>query len=118
MKRILFVDDDPHLLAALRAVFRRERERWEMVFTDSGTAALVELGRAPFDLVISDHRMPGMDGLELLARVRAAWPATIRVMLSGTNDTPLDQLEKVVDKLIGKPCSTAVLRDTVTQMLS
>lgn len=114
----MFVDDDPRLLAALRAVFRRERASWEMFFATSGDAALAELARTPMDLVVSDHRMPGMDGLELLEKVREVSPGTLRVMLSGTNDAADERIKSVVDQLIGKPCPTTVLRDTVARLLN
>jgi CheY-like chemotaxis protein len=117
MKRILFVDDDLKLLAALRAVFRRERDRWETVFVGSGEEALAELGRGHFDLVVSDHRMPNMDGLELLERVRERSPTTIRLMLSGTSDRPAEELDRVVERVISKPCATAVLRETLERAL-
>ncbi len=117
MKRILFVDDDLKLLAALRAVFRRERNRWETVFVGSGEEALAELARGHFDLVVSDHRMPNMDGLELLQRIRERSPSTIRMMLSGTSDRPLEEIERVAERVISKPCATAVLRETLERML-
>ena len=117
MKRILFVDVDLKLLAALRAVFRRERGRWETVFVGSGEEALAELARGHFDLVVSDDRMPNMDGLGLLERVRDRSPTTIRMMLSGTSDRPPEQLDQIVERVISKPCATAVLRETLERAL-
>ena len=117
VKRILFVDDDPHLLAALRAVFRKECGRWEMVFVKCGADAVCELARGSFDLVMSDHAMPGMDGLELLAHVRATSPGTLCVLLSGGGATLDERLARIVDQLIGKPYSNHALRETVTRML-
>ena len=117
MKRILFVDDDPHLLTALRAVFRKERACWDMVFAKSGHEAVGELARGAFDLVISDHGMPGMDGLELLAYVRQTFPATLCVLLSGGAATFDERVARLVHQLIGKPYSTQALRDTVTHLL-
>jgi HD-like signal output (HDOD) protein len=80
---VLFVDDEPHVLDGLRNVLRRQRREWDMAFSVGGDAALAELEREPADVVVSDMRMPGMDGAELLARVRDLYPGTARIVLSG-----------------------------------
>jgi len=117
-KRILFVDDDPSILAGLRNVFHRERARWDMVFASGGEQALEELARAPFDVVVSDMRMPGMDGVALLEQVRETYPCTARVMLSGSADKEeVDRATAAVDALLGKPCDTKTLRATVERMM-
>src|SRR5690349_18199248 len=81
-KRILFVDDKSEILAALRAALRRDAERWDMVFAIGGDAALYELSRSTFDMIVTDLRMPGIDGAALLDRALREWPRTIRLMLS------------------------------------
>jgi HD-like signal output (HDOD) protein/ActR/RegA family two-component response regulator len=80
---ILFVDDDPSILAALR---RRlySQPTWDTVFAPSAGAALAELSKRAFDAIATDLHMPGMDGAALLADVRKRWPATFRIVLSGT----------------------------------
>src|SRR5471032_1413458 len=82
-RRILFVDYEDSVLDALEALLRKDRDRWEMVFVMDGSQALQELRKAPFDLVISDMRMPGMDGAELLAHVKKENPSAARMILSG-----------------------------------
>ncbi len=74
VKRILFVDDEQRVLSGLRRQLHARRAIWEMQFVDGGLPALAELARAqaagtPYDVVVSDMRMPGMDGAQLLARV-------------------------------------------------
>ena len=83
MKRVLFVDDERPLLDGLRGRLRGLRSRWEMVFVESASRAITELELGAFDVVVSDMRMPGMDGAQLRAAVAERWPATVRIVLSG-----------------------------------
>jgi CheY-like chemotaxis protein len=118
-KRILFVDDDPNVLAGLRNVFHRDRARWDLVFANSGEAALVEIEQSRFDVVVCDMRMPGIDGVEVLERVRETSPTTARVMLSGSADKDeVDRATAAVDILLDKPCGSATLRATLERMIN
>ena len=115
MKRILFVDDDAALLAGLKNVLHRDRARWEMVFACSGEAALEEFRKRPFDVVVSDMRMPQLDGLTLFRLLRAEAPATVRIMLSGSDcETAMPE----IDELLAKPCSASVLRAAIERALT
>jgi CheY-like chemotaxis protein len=117
-KRILFVDDDPQLLVGLRNLLHRDRRRWEMVFVNGGETALRELQAMPFDVIVSDLRMPGIDGAALLEKVRTSSPATIRIMLSGSADE--DEIERAmpaVDLLLSKPCETRILREAIERAI-
>lgn len=82
-KRILFVDDEPLVLAALSNRLRPQRHKWDMVFVPSGEEALEALARAPADVIVTDMRMPGMDGPTLLHRVCEDYPGVARIVLSG-----------------------------------
>jgi len=118
-KRILFVDDDPNVLAGFRNVFHRDRHRWEITLVNCGEAALVELEKTSFDVIVCDMRMPGIDGVTLLERVRATSPQTARVMLSGSADRDdVERATAAVDELLGKPCPTATLRATLERMMN
>src|SRR6185369_14848318 len=68
--RILFVDDEPQILDALEGLLRRQRRRWDMVFAVGGEMAVKALASAPFDIVVTDMRMPGIDGAKLLHHVQ------------------------------------------------
>jgi DNA-binding NtrC family response regulator len=118
MKRILFVDDDQMVLTALKNAFRRDRLRWDTVFALGSAAALVELER-PFDVVVSDMRMPDMSGTDLLEIVREKSPKTVLLMLSGSADTDeIGHAMSIVDELIAKPSDTPTLRATIERWLS
>lgn len=84
-KRILFVEDNPILLQMYQAILEDERQ-WEVVTTENGSHALELMQQRPFDVVVSDLRMPGMSGVELLNQVRERHPGTSRIVVSGLND--------------------------------
>jgi response regulator RpfG family c-di-GMP phosphodiesterase len=81
---ILCVDDEPNILSALRRLFRGKG--WDVRLAESGKAGLVVLESEPVDMVISDMRMPEMDGAQFLAAVRERWPDTLRLLLTGYSD--------------------------------
>ncbi|TXI77493.1 MAG: response regulator [Dechloromonas sp.] len=81
---LLFVDDEPSILSALRRLFRPQGYR--ILIAESGRAGLEILASESVDLVISDMRMPEMDGAHFLKEVRARWPGIIRILLTGYAD--------------------------------
>ena len=82
-KRILFVDDERRVLEGLEDLLVRYRHKWEMVFAVGGAEALEQLQQKPFDVIVTDMRMPGMDGATLLGLVNERYPGTVRIVLSG-----------------------------------
>ncbi|HYJ11077.1 MAG TPA: HDOD domain-containing protein [Polyangiaceae bacterium] len=116
--RLLFVDDEPSLLRALQQSLRGQRKIWEMDFVDGATAALEKLELQPYDAVISDIRMPFIDGAELLKRVRLARPDTLRIVLSGQmDDRAAARAAASAHRFLAKPCETHVLVATLTRAL-
>jgi HD-like signal output (HDOD) protein len=110
IKRILFVDDEQSLLAGLRDALRPYRHRWAMSFVTSGQEALATMAAVPPDVVISDLRMPGMDGAVLLELVRDQCPGAVRIVLSGHADMRMvGRAAGAAHRLIAKPCETAEL---------
>jgi response regulator RpfG family c-di-GMP phosphodiesterase len=81
---LLFVDDEPNILQALRRVFRKEG--YKILTATGGAEGLRYLEDRKIDLIISDHRMPQMTGLEFLYRVKERSPDTIRLLLTGYAD--------------------------------
>lgn len=114
MKRILFVDDEQRILDGLQGLLRKQRKQWDMVFALGGQQALTELERGPFDVVVSDMRMPGIDGVALLQTVKERYPATARIILSGhaERDAVVRALP-VAHQFLSKPCDAEVLRTVV-----
>lgn len=81
--RVLFVDDEPRVLTTMRMLFRN---RYEVFFADSGQAALELLKTQVVDVIVSDQRMPGMTGIELLRAARDLNPNAMRILLTGYSD--------------------------------
>jgi len=81
---LLFVDDEPSILSSLKRLFRPHG--YPIFTAESGAAGLEILRKEAIDLVISDMRMPEMDGAHFLEQVRLAWPETLRILLTGYAD--------------------------------
>src|SRR6267142_3367193 len=115
IRRILFVDDEPMVLTGLERSFRALRRQWVSDFVQSGADALQAIDREPFDAVVTDMRMPGTDGAQLLDEVRNRSPHTIRMVLSGQSDreTILRSISPA-HQYIAKPCDTNELKSKLT----
>ncbi len=114
MKNVMFVDDEPRVIDALRRMLRDQRDAWRMEFALSGEEALRRVEAEPFDVIVSDMRMPGMDGAQLLERVVERSPQTVRIILSGQADR--DNVLRSVGpthQFLAKPCDAEVLKSTV-----
>jgi len=114
MTRIIFVDDEPKVLNGIRRFLYPMRREWDMSFACSGAQALEIMSHGPFDVIVTDVRMPGMDGTELLARVRDLHPAVVRIVLSGHSDRDLRlKAAASAHKYLSKPCGAESLRTTI-----
>lgn len=116
--RILFVDDEENVLKAMHRIFRREN--YTMLTAGSGAEALELLQKEPVHVVISDYRMPGMTGADLLRKIKTLYPQTIRIMLTGYADVNAIMgavNEGAVYKFITKPWNDDDLRLTVSLAL-
>src|SRR5208283_2802959 len=111
MRRVLFVDDEPRFYEALQRLLRPQRHQWEMAFAPSGHAALALMEASPFDVIVSDMRMPGMDGAALLGLVREKYPQVVRIILSSHAElsTAL-RVVPVAHQFVAKPCDAEMLR--------
>lgn len=108
--RILFVDDDVEILDGMRRSLTKCRSRWDMVFVSGGPGGLAEVERSTFDVVVSDMRMPEVDGIALLGQVRDRDPSTIRIVLSGYSEHRAHlQAPPIAHHFLDKPCESKQL---------
>ncbi|MGA3194025.1 MAG: response regulator [Terriglobales bacterium] len=114
MKRILFVDDETRILDGIRRMLHADRKRWDMEFAEGGEAALKACDLGAFDVIVSDMRMPGMDGATLLTHMRNRCPATARILLSGHCDVEAaTRVVTLAHRFLAKPCDPKELRAAI-----
>lgn len=101
-RRVMFVDDDVLVLRALQRAFRRFGQV-DAAFATSGEEALAQLRQAPVDIVVTDLRMPGMDGAALLREVRTEMPDVVRIILTGSTPAVSDRLDHLAHQMLEKP---------------
>lgn len=128
MSHILLLDDEPGILQSLRRLLRmapcvygKQRFELEIETFSSAGAALERAAHAPFDLFLTDYRMPEMDGVSFLARIKEIQPDACRLVLSGYAD--LNALMRAVnevgiDRFIGKPWNDYELVAAIAQALA
>lgn len=115
-KRILFVDDEPNVLDGLRNLLRKQRHEWDMQFALGAEAALTEMERQPVDVIVSDMRMPRIDGAELLKRVKALYPETARIVLSGHAERDaISRVVSVAHQFLSKPSDATTVKAVITR---
>jgi len=117
-RRILFVDDEQSLLDSYR---RSLRDQFEVDFALSGQQGLDTMrANGPYAAVVSDFRMPGMDGISFLSRAREISPGTLRVILTGVSGIP-NAVQAVKDGdvycFLAKPCPSHLLSELLTLVL-
>jgi HD-like signal output (HDOD) protein len=113
---VLFVDDEQAILDGLRNSLRKERKRWDMSFALGGQQALDAMKQTPADVVITDMRMPGMDGAELLRHIQRDYPAAARIVLSGQAEREsIMRALPVTHQFLHKPCDGDTLRAVIEQ---
>src|SRR5512145_1423172 len=113
--KVLFVDDDLNILSGLKRLMRGCSD-FDARFCLGGEEALALMASEHMDAVVSDMRMPHMDGAEFLGRVRARTPGTIRVILSGYADA--ESVLRTVGPAhlyLAKPCDPATLMQAIAR---
>jgi HD-like signal output (HDOD) protein/ActR/RegA family two-component response regulator len=118
MKSILFVDDEVPVLEGLRSRLHRLSDKWTMEFVDSGALAIERMQQRSYDVVVTDMRMPTMDGATLLEIVSSRWPQAIRIVLSGYSE--IQQTVRLVPfahQYLSKPCKPDQLENVIERCL-
>ncbi len=117
--RVLFVDDDRRVLSGLKRSLRHKRDEWEMEFFGSAIDALEAISDNPCDVVVTDIRMPGMDGVELIERVNQQYPDIIRIMLSGeSDDEKFVKSANLAHYCLSKPTDADTISEVITRLLT
>lgn len=111
--RLLFVDDEQRVLNSMRIMFRRQ---FDLYLASHGAEALDIVKNKDIDVIVADHRMPKMTGVEVLSQVRTLSPRTVRILLTGYAD--LDAVEGSINdsevfRFLTKPCAPKQLRETI-----
>ncbi len=111
--KLLFVDDEQRVLNSMRIMFKRE---YELFLASHGTEAVDIIKANDIDVIVADHRMPKMTGVEVLSAVRSVSPRTVRILLTGYAD--LDAVEGSINdsevfRFLTKPCAPKELRNTI-----
>lgn len=113
---VLFVDDDPLILQGLQRLLRPMRNEWAMTFVESGMQALDRMQVEPFQVVVSDMRMPGMNGAQLLSEIKERYPRTVRLILSGHADKDLIlQCVGTAHQFLVKPSDPETIRTAIAR---
>lgn len=116
--RILFVDDEENVLDGIRRTLRDMREKWDTSFASSAHAALEIMAAGEVDVVVTDMRMPGMDGMQLLSQVMTLYPRTIRLILSGHTDREVwVRAAGVAHQFMVKPCKADDVKHAIVRAL-
>ncbi len=113
-KKVLFVDDEVNVLQGLKRMLHPLRQEWEMAFVQSSAEALEVLAREPYDVIVTDIRMPGTDGAQLLKQVSQLYPNMVRIILSGqANEEMVYRTIGPSHQYLSKPCEPDILRKTI-----
>ena len=111
---VLFVDDDENIIGGIRRMMYPMRKEWDLLYANGGSEALELLKEKPVDVIISDIRMPGIDGTQLLTKVKELYPQTVRITLSGyANDSLALRNTRIVHQSLSKPSTPENVKNTI-----
>jgi putative nucleotidyltransferase with HDIG domain len=117
-KSVLFVDDEPKVLQGLERMLRGLRSEWTMKFVAGGPEALTAMETEKFDVIVTDMRMPGMNGVQLMEQVVERHPHVIRIALSGHAERDVVvKAVRLAHQYLSKPCEGDFLKEKLTQAL-
>lgn len=115
---ILFVDDEKNVINGLKRMLFSMRKEWNLMFAESGASALEKMAENKIDVIVTDMRMPQMNGAQLLEIVREKFPQTIRMVLSGHSDDEMAiRSTRVAHQFIAKPCDAETLKSKIRKTI-
>jgi CheY-like chemotaxis protein len=117
--RLLIVDDDESLVLLLKETLLTDTEVYQIETASSGEEAVIKIAQQPFDLIIADLKMPGIDGLEVIRAARAMSPSTRVILMTahGSNQVEAEALRLQVYEYVTKPFLAEEMRQMVKQAL-
>lgn len=116
--KILFVDDEQYVLDGLKRMLRSMNRDWDIHFALNARQALAIMDESPADVIVSDMRMPEINGAELLTKVMNNYPKTIRIILSGhSRDEAIMQTVLPAHLYLAKPCDPVKLKSVIIRAL-
>jgi HD-like signal output (HDOD) protein len=117
MKKILFVDNQSNIQGGLRRMLHPLQEEWAAEVAESGAQALAVLAREPFDVVVSDMRLPGMTGAQLLEHIRGLFPKMVRILIaSESSDGSGMEALHVAHQILDRPCDAEILKAAIARV--
>ncbi len=108
------MDDESRILDGLKRMLRSMRNEWDIRYANSAEEALQILEKNAYDVIVSDVRMPAMDGIQLLMRIQKLYPHMVRIVLSGYSDNEyVMKSTKVAHQYLSKPCNAETIKTTI-----
>ncbi len=116
--KILFVDDEENIISAIKRMMHPMKNKWDVFFATDGNKALEILNKEKIDVIISDIRMPGLNGTQLLTKVKEKYPEVIRITLSGYSDENLAlKNTRIVHQSLIKPTNSQAIKKTIERTI-
>lgn len=116
MIKVLFVDDEARILKGIKRMLWEAEVSWKVSYAESGPEDLETISQQAFDVIVTDMRMPGMDGAALLAEVKKENPSMVRIILSGyAEEQAILRTVSPAHQYLAKPCEADILIDTVNR---
>lgn len=115
--KIMLIDDDEWIRDSMRIFF--EYEGCDLVTLETAEEALAAIAKQPFDIIIADYKLPGLDGIEFFKRIRKCAGASIRILITAYHSQSVDEMVKTagIHALIEKPFQPETLEATLSELL-
>jgi DNA-binding NtrC family response regulator len=117
-KYIIFVDDDKNILQGLKRSMKPMTEKWDILFLNNVESVIETIKEKKPDIIIADYKMPGMNGIELLNKIKKEYPFIKRILLTGQSESEVfKEADKESHEYLSKPCSREELIEIINKFL-